>query len=82
MVINGLVRRHALKPMRGHKRHALYSDRLRNFFYTLAHLLVWLLFIELGLRVWGLSLIRFAEGDGHEVSIKLFSLGARCCLPG
>lgn len=76
MVINGLVRRHALKPHHGQKRHALYSERLRNFFYTLIHLLVWLLFIELGLRVWGMSLIRFAEGDGHDVSVKLFSLGA------
>ena len=37
MVINGLVRRHALKPQRGAKRHALYSERLKNFFYTLAH---------------------------------------------
>jgi hypothetical protein len=60
-----------------HKRHALYSERLNSFFYTLAHLLVWLAFIELGLRVWGLSLIRFTEGDGHEVSVKLFSLAAR-----
>jgi small-conductance mechanosensitive channel len=76
MVINGLVRRHALRPHHGQKRHVLYSERLRNFFYTLAHLLVWLLFIELGLRVWGMSLIRFAEGDGHDVSVKLFSLGA------
>ncbi|MBP1125375.1 MULTISPECIES: mechanosensitive ion channel family protein [Pseudomonas] len=75
MVINGLVRRHALKPMRGHKRHALYSERLKNFVYTLAHLAVWLVFIELGLRVWGLSLIRFTEGDGHEISVKLFGLG-------
>ncbi|WP_338487650.1 mechanosensitive ion channel family protein [Pseudomonas trivialis] len=75
MVINGLVRRHALKPMRGHKRHALYSERLKNFVYTLAHLAVWLMFIELGLRVWGLSLIRFTEGDGHEISVKLFGLG-------
>ena len=75
MVINGLVRRHALKPQRGVKRHALYSERLNSFFYTLAHLLVWLAFIELGLRVWGMSLIRFTEGEGHEVSVKLFSLG-------
>ena len=75
MVINGLVRRHSLKPLRGHKRHALYSERLKSFFYTLAHLLVWLVFIELGLRVWGMSLIRFTEGDGHEISVKLFSLG-------
>ena len=75
MVINGLVRRHAQKPQRGHKRHALYSERLKSFVYTLAHLVVWLVFIELGLRVWGLSLIRFTEGDGHEISVKLFSLG-------
>jgi small-conductance mechanosensitive channel len=75
MVINGLVRRHALKPQRGHKRHALYSERLKSFVYTLAHLVVWLVFIELGLRVWGMSLIRFTEGDGHEISVKLFGLG-------
>ena len=75
MVINGLVRRHSLKPLRGHKRHALYSERLKSFVYTLAHLVVWLVFIELGLRVWGLSLIRFTEGEGHEISVKLFGLG-------
>jgi small-conductance mechanosensitive channel len=74
MVINGLVRRHALKPQRGVRRYAVYSERLKNFFYTILHLLVWLAFIELGLRVWGMSLIRFTEGDGHEVSVKLFSL--------
>jgi small-conductance mechanosensitive channel len=74
MVINGLVRRHALKPQRGHKRHALYSERLKSFIYTLAHLVVWLVFIELGLRVWGLSLIGFTEGDGHEIAVKLFGL--------
>ena len=74
MVINGLVRRHAQKPQRGHKRHALYSDRLKSFVYTLAHLAVWLVFIELGLRVWGLSMIRFTEGEGHEVAVKLFGL--------
>ena len=75
MVINGLVRRHSQKPQRGHKRHALYSERLKSFVYTLAHLIVWLAFIELGLRVWGMSLISFTEGEGHEISVKLFSLG-------
>jgi len=74
MVINGLVRRHALKPAHGHKRYALYSDRLKNFFYTLLHLGVWLLFIELGLRVWGMSLIRFADGEGHDISMRFFGL--------
>ncbi len=75
MVINGLVRRHAQKPQRGHKRHALYSERHKAFVYTLAHLVVWLVFIALGLRVWGLSLIRITEGDGHEITVKLFGLG-------
>jgi len=74
MVINGLVRRHAQKPQRGPKRHALYSERLKSFVYTLAHLIVWLVFIELGLRVWGLSLIGFTEGEGQESSVKLCSL--------
>ncbi len=74
MVINGLVRRYALNPQQGIRRYAVYSERLKNFFYTIVHLLVWLAFIELGLRVWGMSLIHFTEGDGHEVSVKLFSL--------
>lgn len=76
MVINGLVRRHSLKEPHGHRRHAFSSERLRNFFYTLAHLAIWLVFIELGLRVWGLSLIRFAEGDGRDISVKVISLTA------
>jgi len=74
MVINGLIRRHSLRPPKHNRRHALYSDRLKSFFYTLAHLLIWLLFVELGLRVWGLSLIRFTEGEGHDISVKLMSL--------
>ncbi len=73
MVLNGLVRRHALNP-RGNRRHAVYAERLRNFGYTLAHLLIWLVFIELGLRVWGMSLIGFAQGDGHAVSLRLLGL--------
>jgi small-conductance mechanosensitive channel len=74
MVLNGLVARYAQKPHHGHRRHALYSDRLKNFFYTVVHLLVWLVFIELGLRVWGMSLIRFAQGDGRDISVRLFGL--------
>jgi small-conductance mechanosensitive channel len=56
MVINGLVRRHAANRNAPQTPCAV-SERLRNFGYTLAHLLVWLAFIELGLRVWGLSMI-------------------------
>ncbi len=78
MVINGLVRRHSQKP--SHGRHALYSDRLKSFFYTVVHLLVWLLFIELGLRIWGLSLIRFAEGDGHDIVVRIAGLSTTLML--
>lgn len=80
MVCNGLVRRHAVRPHKRMKRHAVYSERLRNFGYTLVHLLIWLCFIELGLRVWGMSLIRFTEGDGHDISVKLFSLAGTLIL--
>jgi hypothetical protein len=38
------------------------------------HLFIWLVFIELGLRVWGQSMIGFAEGEGHEVSLRLLGL--------
>lgn len=76
MVINGLIRRRLFKARSRHRRHAAYFERFRNFFHTMLSLAVWLLFIELGLRVWGLSLIRFAEGDGHEISLKLVGLSA------
>jgi len=74
MVLNGLVRRHAAKPRRANKRQAVYTERLKNFGYALVHLCIWLLFIELGLRVWGLSMIGFAEGEGHDVSVRLLGL--------
>ncbi|MEG1040701.1 MAG: mechanosensitive ion channel family protein, partial [Pseudomonas sp.] len=74
MVINGLVRRHGLKPQRANRRHAVYGERLRNFGYTLVHMAIWLVFIELGLRVWGFSLIGFTEGEGHEVAVRLLGL--------
>jgi small-conductance mechanosensitive channel len=80
MVCNGLVRRQSHRPKKGIKRHALYSERLKSFGYTLVHLIIWLTFIELGLRVWGMSLIRFTEGDGHDISIKLFSLAGTLIL--
>ncbi len=80
MVCNGLVRRHAVRPPKRIKRHAVYFERLRNFGYTLVHLAIWLCFIELGLRVWGMSLIRFTEGDGHDISVKLFSLAGTLIL--
>ncbi|MBD1552693.1 mechanosensitive ion channel family protein [Pseudomonas typographi] len=80
IVLNGLVRRHATRPVKHPRRHAPYSERLKLFGYTLAHLAVWALFIELGLRVWGLSFVRFAEGDGRDISMRLLSLGGTLLL--
>lgn len=76
MVVNGLIRRRMLKARLKHRRNAQYFERFQSFFHTLVTFAIWLLFTELGLRVWGLSLIRFAQGDGHEISVKLFGLGA------
>ncbi|PVZ13864.1 MULTISPECIES: mechanosensitive ion channel family protein [unclassified Pseudomonas] len=75
MVINGLVSRHATRPARGPRRHTLYPERLKHFTYTLAHLAVWGVFIELGLRVWGLSFFHLAEGEGRDISLRVLSLG-------
>ena len=74
MVLNSLVRRHGGNPKRANRRRALYVERLRNFGYTLLHLFIWLVCFELGLRIWGLSMISFADGDGHEVSMRLLGL--------
>jgi len=74
MVLNGLVRRHAAKSALKQRRHAVYAERLMSFGYALAHLFIWLVFIELGLRVWGLSMLRFADGEGHDISMRLLGL--------
>lgn len=74
MVINGLVSRQAQKPSKGPRRQEAYAERLKSFFYALVHIFVWVVFVELGLRVWGLSVIRFTEGSGHEFSLRLFGL--------
>ncbi|MFB4367732.1 mechanosensitive ion channel family protein [Pseudomonas sp. LR_1] len=76
MVINGLIRRRLFKSRSRHRRHAAYFERFRNFFHTMLSLAVWMVFFELGLRVWGLSLIGFAQGDGHEISLKVIGLSA------
>ena len=74
MVINGLIRRRSQRPPKSPKRHELYSDRLRGFAFTLLHLVIWIVFIDLGLRVWGMSIIAFTEGEGHDISVRLAGL--------
>jgi small-conductance mechanosensitive channel len=74
MVINGLVSRQAQKPSKRPRRQEAYAERLKSFAYTWAHIAVWAVFVELGLRVWGLSFIRFTEGSGHDFTMRLFGL--------
>lgn len=74
MVINGLISRQAQKPSRRPRRQEAYRERLKSFGFTLAHIAVWVLFLEFGLRVWGLSFIRFTEGTGHDFSMRLLGL--------
>ena len=48
---------------------------MQSFGYTLLHIFVVLFFIEVALRVWGMSLIRYAEGEGEQISMKVVSFG-------
>nr|WP_235979005.1 mechanosensitive ion channel family protein [Pseudomonas carbonaria] len=76
ITIIGLIRRRSRRVGSGPRRSATYIEQLQSFGYTLLHLFVMLFFIEIGLRVWGLSLIRYAEGDGQQISMKVVSFGS------
>ncbi len=52
-----------------------HSLSFLEFGYTLLHIFVVLFFIEVALRVWGMSLIRYAEGEGEQISMKVVSFG-------
>ncbi len=74
MTVIGLLSRRSGRTGDG-RRSAPYVDQLQKFGLTLVHLFVALFFIEVGLRVWGMSLIRYAEGEGSEISMKMVSFG-------
>ena len=77
LTVNGLIRRARQRSAQHRSRHhAPYIEQLRNFGYTLLHIACLLFFLELGLRVWEASLLRFAEGDGEQVSLKLVSFAS------
>ncbi|WP_152987306.1 mechanosensitive ion channel family protein [Pseudomonas sp. TTU2014-080ASC] len=74
LTVNGLIRRaHTRPPRAGHRQSAPYVEQLKKFFYTLVHLGTVLVFLEIGLRVWGMSLLSYAEGEGSAISIKVVS---------
>lgn len=77
LTVNGLIRRARQRAGRHGSRHsAPYIEQLLNFAYTLVHIAGLLFFLEIGLRVWDMSLVRFAEGDGAQISMKLVSFGS------
>lgn len=76
MTVIGLIRRaHQRASRHGVRRSAPYVEQLKSFGYTLLHIATLLVFLEVGLRVWGMSLIRFAEGEGSAISLKIISFG-------
>ena len=75
MTVIGLIRRRSSRVGAGPRRSAPYIEQLQSFGYTLLHIFVVLFFIEVALRVWGMSLIRYAEGDGEQISMKVVSFG-------
>jgi small-conductance mechanosensitive channel len=74
LTVIGLIRRsHNRAPRSALRPSVVYVEQLKKFFYTVLHIGTVLLFIEVGLRVWGLSLLRFAEGEGSDISMKVVS---------
>lgn len=76
----GLIRRRSSRRSSrgssGPRRSAPYIEQLQSFGYILLHLFVVLVFVEVGLRVWGMSLIRYAEGEGEQISMQVVSFGS------
>ncbi|MCK0764654.1 mechanosensitive ion channel family protein [Chromohalobacter beijerinckii] len=81
LIINGLIHRHAEQPSKL-RRQSQYRRRLLRFGYTLAHLVSWLVFAELAMRVWGLSLLAFGgdEGISQRIGQSLISIGMTLLL--
>ncbi|BAN51069.1 mechanosensitive ion channel family protein [Metapseudomonas resinovorans] len=75
MTVVGLIRRGSSRDAAGARRSAPYLEQLQNFGLTLVHLVVVLLFVELGLRVWDMSLISYAKGEGAEISRQVVRFG-------
>ncbi|WP_158583557.1 mechanosensitive ion channel domain-containing protein [Salinisphaera sp. Q1T1-3] len=68
LVIAGVIRRQheraARRTLRSH-----FANRLRHLGFVLAHCVVWLLFAELSLRVWGFSLLGLGEPGATSARI-------------
>lgn len=78
--LNALVRARLLRPRHSGRLQEAYAERLRAFFVVVLGIVIWLVALELSLRAWNVSLLRFSEGDGHVVAGKFFGLGGTLLL--
>ncbi|APQ10101.1 mechanosensitive ion channel protein [Pseudomonas oryzihabitans] len=78
--LNALVRARLLRPRHSSRLQEAYAERLRAFFAVVLGIVIWLVAIELSLRAWDVSLLRFSQGDGHEIASKFFGLGGTLLL--
>lgn len=74
MIAGGAIRRAYLRSNRAANRRTAYLGQLRYFGYSLLWLANLLLFLEIGLRVLGLSLIGFMESSGSQIGPRVASV--------
>ncbi|WP_245392633.1 mechanosensitive ion channel family protein [Salinicola halimionae] len=75
LVITGLIHRRSENARE--KRASEYWSRLVRFGFTLAHLVSWLIFAELAMRVWGSSLwaVGSSAGISQQIAKGVIGLG-------
>ena len=74
LVINGVIQRHSEKTTH-RRRKSQYRRRLERFGYTLTYFVFWAIFVELSLRVWGLSFLGIGEEGAISARIGQALLG-------
>lgn len=75
LVITGLIHRRGESARE--KSSSEYASRLVRFGFTLAHLVSWVIFAELAMRVWGSSLwaVGGSAGISQQIAKGVFGLG-------
>lgn len=80
LVISGLIHRRSEGALE--KRASEYWARLVRFGFTLAHLVSWVIFAELAMRVWGSSLwtVGGSAGISQQIAKSIIGLGVTFLL--
>jgi len=75
LVVTGLIHRRSESARE--KSSSEYASRLMRFGFTLAHLVSWMIFAELAMRVWGSSLwvVGSSAGISQQIAKGVFGLG-------